>query len=1025
MRRLKSNMMNIRLSNSMRNALFRKECSFESQFPNSTALLKGTGSLFRAPDILKRLVFFMLINLLLGISAFADYTIPAGSTVDAGTLTGQSGVLIINGTLKISSDVYLSGFKSVIINAPVGQIYWTNNNDLTFKAGTSIDIDNSSPGLQPTSGNGNSSQRLIVGSTIIAVSSDKSSVSTFTFEQFNLQGGLPEYILTSNSPVCAGSAISLSVTPEKIVSGVAYSYQWSVSPASGSFSYNSDKTTVGISPPAGDYTITCVATANTFLTTKTITVNVRVGNTWLGVNSNWNDAANWCPAIPGSSSNITIPASANSPVISASTIAAVNNLTIASGATLKVLGTLSISGTISNNGTLDATKGTIGMNGGSPQTIAGSMFYNKTIQNLIINNTSSAGVSIASTLNDTLKLSGALTFGNSIAKLNTGDNLNLLSTSAATASVGIVGTGNAIVGKAIVDRFINLGTGSGQHAKSWQLLATPTNGQTVKQSWMEDQRPAAGYGTLITSPAGTAAGFDAYSPGVSIKYYDDVTNSYIAVANANDPVYNPKGYMLFIRGDRTVSGVTDPPKSTILRSKGNLHTGTQTAISVLPDHYQSIGNPYASSVDFSLLTRSGGVDNKFYTWDPFLYGSYGLGGYQTISASNNWKSVPGGTTAYPSGVTRKIIQSGQAVFVHATGTVAASISFNENSKTTGSVNFARKANREESSQRQFLRVSLFTGPNPDALIADGNAVAFDEAFSNNVDADDALKIMNSGENFGIQRAGKILAVEAKAPVAVQDTIYYAMSNLRQQTYQLRFVPENMQATDLEAFLLDKFLDTSTPVSLRDSSFANISVTADRASAARDRFEVVFRQMAALPVTLASLKAILKNKDILVEWNVENESDMQKYQVEKSLDGNNFTSIADVAADNKSVNKYDFTDKNPVYKNNYYRIRCITKDGKSIYSQIVKVSVGSGGSVSVFPNPIAQGTINIKFSNESAGTYQIRLTNSVGEVIVSKILNQAFGNNKAILHCGRLSKGIYQLEITKPDKSLIIEPVVVL
>lgn len=1025
MRRLKSNMMNIRLSNSMHNALFRKECSFESQFPNSTALLKGTGSLFRAPDILKRLVFFMLINLLLGISAFADYTIPAGSTVDAGTLTGQSGVLIINGTLKISSDVYLSGFTSVIINSPVGQIYWTNNSDLTFKAGTSIDIDNSSPGLQPTSGNGNSSQRLIVGSTIIAVSSDNSSVSTFTFEQFNLQGGLPDYILTSNSPVCAGSAISLSVAPEKTVSGVVYSYQWSVSPASGSFSYNSDKTTASISPSAGDYTITCIATANAFSKTKTISVNVRAGNTWLGVTSNWNDAANWCPAIPGSSSNITIPASANSPVISASTVASVNNLTIASGAALKVLGTLRVSGAISNNGTLDATKGTIGMIGGSAQTIAGSIFYDKTIQNLIINNTSSAGVSITSTLNDTLKLSGTLTFGNSVAKLNTGDNLNLLSTSAATASIGIVGTGNAIVGKAIVDRYINLGTGSGQHAKSWQLLATPTNGQTLKQSWMEDQRTEGGYGTLITSPAGTAAGFDAYSPGVSIKYYDEASNSYIAVANANDPVYNPRGYMLFIRGDRTVSGVSDPPKQTILRSKGNLNTGTQTGISVLPDHYQSIGNPYASPVDFTLLTRSGGVDNKFYTWDPFLYGSYGLGGYQTLSASNNWQPVPGGTNAYPSGVTRKIIQSGQAVFVHATGTVAASISFNENSKTTGSLNFARKASREESSQRQFLRVSLFTGPNADDPIADGNAVAFDEAFSNNIDADDALKIFNSGENFGILRAGKILAVEAKAPVTAQDTIFYAMSNLRQQTYQLRFVPENLQASDLEAFLIDKFLNTSTPLSLEDTSFVNISITADRASAASDRFEVVFRQMAALPVTLTSLKAVLKNKDILVEWNVENESGMKKYQVEKSLDGNNFTSIAEVAAVNKSVNNYDFTDKSPIDKNNYYRIRCITKDGISTYSQIVKVSVESASSVTVFPNPIVQGAINLQFTNEAAGSYEIRLINPVGEVVVSKTLNQSSGNNKETIHCGHLSKGIYQLEITKPDKSLTIESIVVL
>jgi hypothetical protein len=304
-------------------------------------------------------------------------------------------------------------------------------------------------------------------------------------------------------------------------------------------------------------------------------------------------------------------------------------------------------------------------------------------------------------------------------------------------------------------------------------------------------------------------------------------------------------------------------------------------------------------------------------------------------------------------------------------------------------------------------------------------VAFDEAFSNNIDADDALKILNSGENFGIQSAGKILAVEAKAPLAITDTIYYSMSNLRQQTYQLRFVPENMQADDFGAFLLDKFLNTSTPISLKDSSFINISITADHSSAAADRFEVVFRQMAALPVTITSIKAVQKDKDILVEWNVENESSMQKYRVEKSVDGNNFTSVADVAAGNKGATKYDFTDINPSFGNNYYRINSITKDGNATYSQIVKVSIASASSISIFPNPLTKGIINLQFTNAPAGKYGVRLINPLGEVVISKIIHQTSGNDKERIQCDHLSKGIYQLNITKPDGAVVVEPIVVL
>jgi hypothetical protein len=953
--------------------------------------------------------------------AYADYTIPVGSNINASTITNQSGVLTINGTLTLSSDAYLPNITAVVINAPSGQIYWTNNSDLTFKAGTTIFIDEQSAGLQPTSGNGNSSQRLIIGSAIIAVSSDKSSVSTFTFEQFNLQGGIPQYTITSNSPVCVNTPLSVSISPDKIISGVTYSYQWSISPASASFT-NANSASATISPVTGDYTITCVATANTFATTKTIRVTVRAANTWLGINNNWADAANWCPGVPTATSDVTIPYSNDYPVISGATTATVKNLTISTGATLRVNGILKVSGTITNNGNLIITDGTLEMNGSAAQTIAGSMFYNKTIENLIVSNFSNSGLSVSSTLNDTLKISGALTFGASTSKLNTGDNINLLSTSSGTARVGMVNTGNTITGKVIVDRYISTGTGSGQHAASWQFLSTPTNGQTVKQSWMEDQRTAPGYGIFLTAPAGTTGGFDAYSPGAAIKYYDDATNNWVGVSNANQSIYNSKGYMVFVRGDRTVNGTTVRNATpTILRSKGNLITGTQAAITLTPGKYLSIGNPYASPVDFSLLIKSGSVDNQFYVWDPFLYGVYGYGGYQTISGTNNWKPVPGGTTSYPTGVANKMIQSGQAIFVHSTNTNSliqqtGSISFSENSKATGSgsVNFARMATTG-STEREFFRASLFSETSSGTAIADGNAVAFDPAFSDNIDGDDALKLSNGGENFGIKSQGKLLAVEAKAPVSPEDTITYNMTNLRRQNYQFQFVPENMESGGLQAFLLDQYLNTSTPISLSDTSFVNITVTSAAASSAADRFKVVFKQMAALPVTFISINAIAKNKTIDVDWTVGNEGGLKKYKVEKSTDGSNFVSVGEVAAQNNGFGKYQWTDHNPSDENNYYRIASISKDDVISYSEIVRVKTGkTTAAICVFPNPAKKGMVHLQFINQPSGKYSIRLINSLGEIIFSKEINHLSGSDNETIRCEHLRPGIYRLQIKKPD-----------
>ena len=46
--------------------------------------------------------------------------------------------------------------------------------------------------------------------------------------------------------------------------------------------------------------------------------------------------------------------------------------------------------------------------------------------------------------------------------------------------------------------------------------------------------------------------------------------------------------------------------------------------------FESVGNPYASEIDLSNLSITGGV-KKFYTvWDPKLGGAFGLGAFQTL-----------------------------------------------------------------------------------------------------------------------------------------------------------------------------------------------------------------------------------------------------------------------------------------------------------------------------------------------------------------------------------------------------------
>ena len=662
-----------------------------------------------------------------------------------------------------------------------------------------------------------------------------------------------------------------------------------------------------------------------------------------------------------------------------------------SGTSIKTApaGTLTVRGNLSNNNSaFSHSNGTILFNGIALQN------YNSTGTILSYYN-----ITNSNPLN--LQVNGDLALVNLLSLSTTGKlelnsgNVVLRSSAASTASVDKITIANSIsysgAGRFISERYIPTGI---SHGKTWQFLSTPAFGQSVNATWQAGNVPLAnampGFGTTISSSvAGAIArGFDFYTAGggPSIKTYNATTDLWEGIDDgitntASLQLANPKGYMIFVRGDRSVLASSTPANTTIFRTIGKLYSpgvDAPPASAVATNKLQSVGNPYASAIDFiNLTTTSTGIDNKFYVWDPLLPGGNGLGygGYQLLSSSNLWMPVPGGTTNYPTGVANSRIQSGQAFFVYSTP--GGNVSFDENNKVAGNQMVFRQ---QSTGNRQFLRSFLY---GPSGIIADGNVVAFDPEFSGNFDADDAIKIQNTTENFYINDSSRSLALNARKPVVVSDTLFFAINHLRVQTYTVKIVPEHMSPA-MEAFFVDRFTGSRQPLSLTDSNSINFEVTSDPLSVQPGRFYIVFKPVGTVPVSIVSVTAdrIAKEK-VIVEWKVEQQINMRHYQVERSFDGLSFSSINTTLPLVSNAGRYTYSslDNGASSKQVFYRIKAVSQDNHFQYSKIVKVAaVNEAGSITVAPNPVKERSMNIRFIGQQPGKYNLEILNGLGQVV---------------------------------------------
>ncbi|MDR6808503.1 hypothetical protein J2Y45_005715 [Dyadobacter sp. BE34] len=162
----------------------------------------------------------------------------------------------------------------------------------------------------------------------------------------------------------------------------------------------------------------------------------------------------------------------------------------------------------------------------------------------------------------------------------------------------------------------------------------------------------------------------------------------------------------------------------------------------------------------------------------------------------------------------------------------------------------------------------------------------------------------------------------------------------------------------------------------------------------------------LPVTLAAFEAKPEGPTALLTWATTEETNSDRFEIERSIDGRAWAVIGTVKAMGESIvrKEYSFADARPSGARNFYRLHMIDVDGAQAYSRVRLVEWQSAGQW-VFPNP-ASGPVYV---SNPAGITRVTMTDLSGRM--HRPVSMAADGQ---LDIQNIPGGTYLLKVTRKD-----------
>jgi hypothetical protein len=206
---------------------------------------------------------------------------------------------------------------------------------------------------------------------------------------------------------------------------------------------------------------------------------------------------------------------------------------------------------------------------------------------------------------------------------------------------------------------------------------------------------------------------------------------------------------------------------------------------------------------------------------------------------------------------------------------------------------------------------------------------------------------------------------------------------------------------------------------------NNTVTFEVALADATYFTLGSTERYALPITLIHFDAEpIAQDNVRVEWTTVEEIGNAYFSIERSADGINFETIAqlDGAGNSDTIREYQYIDQNPVNGQSFYRLRQTDFNGTYETSEVVRVLLKKevqAPTMSLYPNPARAGeTLSISYKIEEDQYMRFSMISADGHITMEEERFMKASEDNISLSTQGLSKGLHILRVIDQSQNVI-------